>query len=52
MKRKITQIGRLFAAAALFFGASSWASAQETVTATWALTEGGVQAATFSAENV
>ena len=30
MKRKITQIGRLFAAAALFFGASSWASAQET----------------------
>ena len=52
MKRKITQVGRLFAAAALFFGASSWASAQETVTATWALTEGGVQAATFSAENV
>lgn len=35
MKRKITQIGKLFAAAALFFGASSWASAQETVTATW-----------------
>lgn len=30
MKRKITQIGRLFAAAALFFGASSWASAAET----------------------
>lgn len=40
MKRKITQIGRLFAAAALFFGASSWASAQESVTATWSLTEG------------
>ena len=40
MKRKITQIGRLFAAAALFFGASSWVSAQEPVTATWSLTEG------------
>lgn len=40
MKRKITQIGRLFAAAALFFGASSWVSAQKTVTATWSLTEG------------
>ena len=30
MKRKITQIGRLFVAAALFFGASSWTNAAET----------------------
>ena len=29
MKRKITQIGRLFVAAALFFGASSWTNAAE-----------------------
>ena len=54
MKRKITQIGRLFAAAALFFGASSWASAQETVTATWLQFEGSEvpQTATISAEGV
>ena len=53
MKRKITQIGRLFAAAALFFGASSWASAQTPVTATWALTEGGGdQQVSVSVENI
>lgn len=56
MKRKITQIGKLFAAAALFFGASSWASAQETVTATWltydANTQSFPQTATISAEGV
>lgn len=53
MKRKITQIGRLFAAAALFFGASSWASAQTPVTAKWGLTEGGAdQQVTVSVENI
>lgn len=54
MKRKITQIGRLFAAAALFFGASSWASAQNPVTATWLQFEGSEvpQTATISAEGV
>lgn len=52
MKRKITQIGRLLAAAALFFGASSWASAQETVTATYACTTAANETATFSADGV
>ena len=52
MKRKITQIGRLFAAAALLFGASSWASAQETVTATYACTTAAIETATFSADGV
>lgn len=52
MKRKITQIGRLLAAAALLFGASSWASAQETVTATYACTTAAIETATFSADGV
>ena len=52
MKRKITQIGRLFAAAALLFGASSWASAQETVTATYACTTAAIETATFSTDGV
>lgn len=52
MKRKITQIGRLFAAAALLFGASSWASAQETVTATYACTTAAIETATISTDGV
>ena len=52
MKRKITQIGRLFAAAALLFGTSSWASAQETVTATYACTTAAIETATFSTDGV
>lgn len=52
MKRKITQIGRLLAAAALFFGASSWASAQETMTATYACTAPAIETPTFSADGV
>lgn len=52
MKRKITQIGKLLAAAALFFGASSWASAQETMTATYACTTAAIETATFSADGV
>lgn len=52
MKRKITQIGRLFAAAALLFGTSSWASAQETVTATYACTTAAIETATISTDGV